>query len=121
MEKSQKRQIAYKVKIKDLLIGEYVKKEGWEPSYILHNEKRITRINIIGLLIYIDDTRIIIDDGSGNIEARFFEEKKKSSIDIGDVILLIGKPRMWNDEKYIVPEIIKKVKNKDWFLVWKNI
>ena len=41
-----KRQIAYKVKIKDLLIGEYVKKEGWEPSYILHNEKRITRIKI---------------------------------------------------------------------------
>ena len=34
MANQQKRQIAYKVRINDLLGGKYVKEEGWNPNYI---------------------------------------------------------------------------------------
>ena len=41
MEKSQKRQVAYKVKINDILKGEYIKEEGeWSPNYIVIEDKK---------------------------------------------------------------------------------
>ena len=58
---------------------------------------------------------LIIDDSSGKIFVRTFNDNKIiDKINIGEVILIIGRPREYNDEKFIMPEIIKKIDNKKW-------
>jgi len=122
---NQKRQIAYKARIKDLLDGVYVKEDGeWTPNYIGINEKKISRVNIIGTVVLKEDGQnyqnIILDDGSGKISVRSFgKDNFFRENDIGDVVLLIGRPRQFGSEKYIVPEILKKIENKKWIDVRK--
>ncbi|MBW2984922.1 hypothetical protein KY361_07405 [Candidatus Woesearchaeota archaeon] len=122
MEKQQKRQVAYKVRIKDILDGEYVKEEGWMPNYVrLVDGTRVSRVNIIGTVVLKTDEQnyksIIIDDASGKLPVRDFEERRLfNGVEIGDVILVIGRPREFG-EKYIVPEIIKKINDQGWIEV----
>jgi RPA family protein len=60
-------------------------------------------------------TNILVDDGTGNIVVRLFEEDN-NTINIGDTIIIIGKLRKYYDEKYISPEIVKKI-NPLWLKV----
>ncbi|MBN2422548.1 hypothetical protein JXB41_04935 [Candidatus Woesearchaeota archaeon] len=110
-----KRLVAHKIKISDLLNGEFIKKSGWEPSYIICPQGNISRVNLIGFVVAFskNENILIVDDGSGRIQLRFFNETSPN-IDVGDLVLIIGKPRTWNNETYIVPEIIKKIENKKW-------
>jgi RPA family protein len=57
-----------------------------------------------------------LDDGSGSISARVFGEDlaKLAGVNVGDVVLVIGRPREYGSEKYVLLEIIKKVENKKW-------
>jgi RPA family protein len=124
MAEQQKRQIAYKTRIKDLLGGKYVKEEGWNPNYIEAGERKISRINLIGTIVSkeaIDSFQsLIIDDGTGKISARTFEKDLSlDNLDIGDVVLIIGRPREYGGEKYILIEIIRKIENKKWILYRK--
>ncbi len=115
-----KRQIAYKVRINDILNGDYIKQEGWKPSYIKTNFGKISRVNILATLVSkSEDNSFIVDDGSNKINVRSFEEIDLSPFNIGDIIMVIGKAREWNSQRYIVPEIIKKINNKKWVTVRK--
>lgn len=124
MEKQQKRQVAYKVRIKDILDGEYVKEEGWMPNYIRTLDgTKVSRVNIVGTIVLKTDEYnrkgIIIDDASGKLPVRSFEERGIfDGVEIGDVVLIIGRPREFG-EKYIDPEIIKKIKDPAWIEVRK--
>lgn len=113
-QKFQDRQIAYKVRIKDILNSEYVKTEGFAPNYLKVNGQEISRVNIIGVIVQKSEPgnqkNLIIDDGTGKITARTFENDFLfDSIEIGDVVLLVGKPREFSMERYLLVEIIKKV------------
>jgi RPA family protein len=127
MEKSQKRQIAYKVKINDILKGEYIKEEGeWVPNYIEIENKKVSRINLMAVVVSkenLENTNyqnLLIDDGSGKISIRSFEEQNNfNSIDVGDFVLVIGRPREYFNEKYIVSEILKKIEDPLWVEVRK--
>ncbi len=110
-----KRQTAKKCTIIDLIKGEYVRKEGWEPNYILNGTEEISRLNILAVAISKpENNSLIIDDGSGQISVRDFENNLLLNIEIGDIILIIGRPRVFNEEKYILPEIVKKINDKKW-------
>jgi RPA family protein len=125
---SQKRQVAYKLMIKDILDSKYIKEEGWNPNYlILKNEKQVSRINIIGTIInkQFDGTQnyqnVIIDDGTGNISLRNFENNDLiKDLNIGNSVLVIGKPREFGNQIYIVIEIIKKIKEPLWIELRKK-
>ena len=126
MPEPQKRQIACKARIADLINGKYVKEEGWTPNYIITKQgKHISRINLIGTVISKTEEgpeyqSFVVDDGSGTISLRSFEKNDNvKNIEIGDVVLLIGRPREYGSEKYIVPEIMKKISNKKWIDVRK--
>jgi hypothetical protein len=43
---------------------------------------------------------------------RSFEENAFAGVDTGDLVLVIGRPRIYNEQKYVLPEIIKKVDHK---------
>ena len=119
---AQKRQVAYKVRISDILNASLNKGEG--SLNITINGRSVSRVSIISTLVYkAEDAGYasgIIDDGTGRISLRNFEKKAIfSKTDIGDIILLIGKIREFGNERYIVPEIVKKSNNPDWAKVRK--
>ncbi|NQV08311.1 hypothetical protein HQ529_00495 [Candidatus Woesearchaeota archaeon] len=122
MEKkdTQKRQVAYKAWINDIVNGEYIKQEGWEPNYIeTRDGRRISRANIIGVVISKDEDAsykgVVLDDGSQSISIRSFEEKDIfSDVDVGSTLMIIGRPRKYGETIYIMPEIVKKIENIKW-------
>jgi RPA family protein len=121
MPETIKRQIAYKVRIKDILDSKYIKEDGWQPNYIEVNGNKISRVNLIGVVVLkVDENNVVLDDGSGKIPLRVFENNDFfKKVDIGDVILMIGRPREFGSEKYIIVEILKKIENPVWIDVRK--
>lgn len=114
MPEQQKRQTAYKIRIKHLLNSQYFKEEGWLPNYVVVGNKKVSRVNIMGTIISNESGEAVIDDGSGNILLRSFGDNKElMDLQISETILVIGKIREYASQKYINPEIIKKV-NKEW-------
>lgn len=120
----QQRQVAYKAKISDLVNGKYIVNDGWQPNYLeLRNGKRISRVNLMGTIISknpeLDFNSLVIDDGTGNVALRLFEGENEllQRFNVGDVVLVIGRPRKFGQETYVVPEIIKPIENKNWVLL----
>jgi len=102
----QKRNIAYKIKISDILNADL-------------NSLNIYRVNVIATLVDKVEkpnyTSSIIDDGTGRISLRSFENKSIfSKVDVGEIVLAIGKIREFNNEKYLIPEIIRKINDAQW-------
>lgn len=113
---------AAKVSIQELEEGEYIEEKEQNPNYIfIDKNKKIFRINIIATLVHKElrgsVTSLLVDDGTGKIIMRLFEENKTAvNLEVGDVVQIIGKIRIFNQEKYIFPEIIKKI-NSLWLKV----
>lgn len=122
MEKAQKRQTAYKVMISDITQGKYIKEDGWNPSYIITPYgKNVSRINVLGIVIsnFVEESTgyrtAVIDDGTEHISIRYFyENPMPEELKVGSLLLVIGRPKEYGEEKYILAEIIKKIDNKAW-------
>ncbi len=113
-----KRVIAKKVFVSDILNSTYIKKTGWEPSGILTRYGEVSRVDMMGVVVSLskDENTLILDDGTGNILCRFFDnagllEKTK----LGDLVNIIGRPRELNDSRYVFPEIMKQIEDKRWY------
>jgi len=120
-----KRQTAYIVSVSELHSATYTKSEGeWEPNYLPIRNKKVSRVNIIGVVTGVEEGEnkgFSIDDGTGTISIRIFDpEQPAPNVEIGDIVMVIGRPREYNDEKYIVPEIIKEIKNELWMEIRKK-
>jgi len=103
-----KRETAFKVRIKDILNGRYIVNEGWNPNYIEIGNRRFSRVNVLGTVVGYENGLLKIDDGTGEIALRSFENES-FDFSTGDVVLVIGRPREFNETKFIVPEIVKKI------------
>jgi RPA family protein len=103
-----KRETAIICSVKDLLDGGFVKTEGWTPSYFVTSAGNISRANLMGVVVSNDSEGLFVDDGTGRILLRSFENVIPE-IEIGSLIMIIGRPRVFNEQKYVVPEIIRKV------------
>ena len=122
-----KRQIAYITNVRDLIDGEYVKVEGeWEPNFVNVGDRRVSRVNLIATIVSVQASpdlnydQVVIDDGTGSISVRTFNDRDiLKALEIGDIVLLIGRPREFGSEKYIIPEIVKKIYNSKWIEVRK--
>lgn len=110
-----KRQTAYKITIQQILEGKYIQRQGWEPNYIESNNLQISRINLLAVLVEKQGNNLTVDDGTAKISLMLFTEQQKAdNISVGDILLIVGRPREYNEKRYIVPEIIKKIQNKAW-------
>lgn len=123
------RQTAYKVWISDLLNGKYVRQEGeWDPNYIQVHDLKVSRANIVAGVIekYVSDNAdygfLSVDDSTGVIRVKVWKEDVKliENIQVGDLVLIIGRPREMNSEIYVMAEIIKMIENKEWANVRKE-
>lgn len=120
-----KRHTAYKLRIKDILSNEFVSRDG-ESDYVLVNDQQVSRVRVMATIVnrFINDERksgsLIIDDGSEVISLRGWEDQFHM-IDktvIGQLIDIVARVREYNDQVYLVPEIIKKA-SPDWFVLRK--
>lgn len=115
-EQKYKRNIAYKYRIGDLLVGKPVT-EGEKFLFLELGDKKISRVNIVANIIERFDsegekkyTFFTIDDGSGQIQLRVFGDdvQKFQDLQQGQTIVVIGTLRIWNNNLYVLPEIIKE-------------
>ena len=121
-----KRNVAYKLRIGDLLVGKPIS-EGEKFIFLELGDKRIVRVNIIGNVIerYDSDGErkysfLTIDDGSGQIKLKSFGDDidKLENLSQGQTILIIGVLRYFNNEVYISPEIVR-IQDPKYLLVRK--
>lgn len=103
-----KRETAIICAVKDILQGSFVRTEGWAPSYFATDAGNISRVNLMGVVVEKEGDGIVIDDGSGRILLRSFETNLPEA-NVGELMLIIGRPRIFNEKKYVVPEIMRKM------------
>jgi len=118
-----KRQVAEKHWIADLKAGQYIKEEGLRPNYVLlKNNHKVSRVNLVGTVVSNNNDMgyrdVCVDDGSAKISVRAFEQMPSmDALSIGDTVFIIGRPREYGKEIYVLPEIIKKIENMKWLEV----
>jgi len=125
MPETRKRETAYKLRIRDLLKANQIleQRENLNPllKHVELGDKKIQRTNIIANVVEKFESEgesrfasITLDDGSGQIRARLFGQDIDKFKDLiqGDTLLIIGVLRSFNQELYILPEIIKKTDPK---------
>ncbi len=127
MPEYRKRETAHKIRVGDLLKGQPIYDETPpEPGTQITNprllhvalgDKKIVRVNLIANVTdkfeSTGETKfatLTVDDGSGQIRARVFSDDlhKFENIVQGDTLVVIGLIRSYNQELYILPEIVKK-------------
>ena len=120
------RNTAYKIWIASLINGNYIKgQEQFESGYIEFNSEKISRVNLVGGVIDKNSAEkyvsVNLDDGSGIISLRAWNENMDLFLDvnIGDLILVIGKLKEYNNRIYVTPEIVRKLDNPLWLKVRK--
>lgn len=101
--------------IGELLSAEFIKEDESNALYVLTTkQEKMFKCDILATVLAKEKqgsiTNVVIDDGSGKIVVRSFEENRiVEGINIGDTILVVGRLRIYNQERYISPEIIKKL------------
>jgi hypothetical protein len=122
----RKRNIAYKLRIGDILKAKPIVNEG-RLLFLELGDKKIIRVNVIANVVdkYFNDgekkyASITVDDASGQLKLKAFGDDVANLKDItqGDTLQIIGVMREYNSELYVTPEITKKVDPK-WLLVRK--
>lgn len=110
-EQEIKRQTAYKCTIATLNKGVFVKKQGWESNYLMTEYGDFSRVNIIAVVVGKDESNgITLDDGTGQISGKLFERVEQlEEIVVGSLVLIIGRPREFNNKIYLTIEIVKSV------------
>jgi hypothetical protein len=105
--------------IRDIVNNKFIKKEGWDPSYVLSEFGKLMRVNLLGVIVSKENNSCTLDDGTGKIIVRNFIGSINS--EIGELATVIGKPRVFNNETFVNAEIIKSLKNKKWVEYRKKI
>jgi RPA family protein len=111
------RQTAARVRIVDLVSGEWVKKDGMEPSYVVTpGKENVSRARIVATIVSRYDSEdgnfssVTLDDATATMRIKVWKEVEVlAGFKAGDLVSVIGKVREYGGEIYIVPEIINKV------------
>ena len=119
MAEIRKRETAYKLRIGEILKGkpEISILDGREKFNFLElGDKKIIRVNVIANVIDKFSSEgekkfasLTLDDATGQINLKTFGEDtaKFNNISQGQTIMAIGVLRTYNNETYILPEILK--------------
>jgi len=112
---TMKRATAYKLRIGDILAGKQIL-EGDKFNFLELGDKQIIKVNVVANVIdkfesegekkYLSFT---LDDASGQLRVKVFGDDvdKFKKIEQGQTVMVIGRLRYFNNELYILPEIIK--------------
>ena len=111
-----KRAVAYRVWISDLSSGEYVAGGSIEnPTFIKLGERKISRVDVIGIIAEESPNAIIVQDKTGKIAVKIFGEPL--TVKKGELVRVIGKIRQDQAGRFISGEIIKRVDDANYQLL----
>ncbi|MFT7616337.1 MAG: hypothetical protein ACI8Y7_001168 [Candidatus Woesearchaeota archaeon] len=129
-----KRQPARIASATQLLKGKYVEQDGWEPNYVDVSGVNVSRVNLMGIIVDfpeyikhvepftpIESFSCTVDDGTDIIQVRSFDPVIcPEKLSIGTPVLIIGRPRKYNEQLYVALEIIRALPDKKWLDVRKK-
>ena len=111
------RQVAYVVRLKDLSDGDYMTQEGWDPNYVQTRwGGKVSRVHLVGTVVEVGNNMCIVDDGSATMAVRSFDQSLPE-LQVGDLVRVVGRPRVYNDQLYLSSEIVVKLEDTKW-LTW---
>jgi RPA family protein len=122
----RKRNVAFKMRIGDVLKGVPIMEEG-KFLFLELGDKRVVRLNILANCVdkFIQEgekqfATLTVDDASGQLKLKAFGDDIEPLKEImqGDTLQIVGNMREWNGELYMIPEVVKKVDAR-WLLVRK--
>jgi RPA family protein len=123
----KKRNVAYKLTIGEILQSKPVYGDE-KLLFVELGDKKVMRVNILANCVdkFMSENQdkkygsLTIDDASGQIRMKVFGDDVTIVDEVlqGDTLQIIGNIRIWNDELYITPEVVKKVDPR-WLLVRK--
>jgi len=122
----RKRNVAYKLRIGDILKGVPMMDEG-KFLFLELGDRKVVRVNLLANCVdkFIQEGEkqfgsLTVDDASGQLKLKVFGEDVSRIAEImqGDTLQMIGNMREWNGELYMIPEVVKKVDAR-WLLVRK--
>lgn len=109
------RQTAVPVTLGELAGGTWMPGAGVEPSGVRCARGFISRANVIGVIVGKDEGGFSLDDGTGAMSVRSFDAHPSMlAVPVGTVVLVIGRPRDYNGERYLVLEICKGLRSTAW-------
>lgn len=114
-----RRLTARKARIEEINSGRFISREGFESSYVITKlGRRISRVRVMGNIvdIYTNPEKsfgfITLDDSTGIIRAKFFDNVKLlENLKKGELVDVIGKLRFSEGEIWINTEVVKKIDN----------
>lgn len=116
---------ARKVKVEELLQGEYVSSEEEAPHLITPWGEKVSRARVMGTVVdkWVREDggycTVHLDDGTGVISLRGWGEsvKELDELKVGDLVDVIGGVREYLGERYLRPYLLLKVKDPNWEVV----
>ncbi|MBW2983000.1 hypothetical protein KY327_01710 [Candidatus Woesearchaeota archaeon] len=114
-----KRQTAYYCTVRQLLDGSYVERDGWEPNFVATDAGAVSRVRVIGVVVDTNDSSFLVDDGSGRLSVRSFDSSLPS-VKAGDVVLVIGRPRLFDGDLYVLSEVARKLPSAKWLKYYSD-
>lgn len=106
------RQTAIPCTLKELSEGSFIQNPGLEPSGVKTGRGMISRCSVLGVIIDKGENTVTVEDGTTAISVRSFDRPILPNV--GELVLVIGRPREYNGERYVALEICKRVRNPAW-------
>ena len=110
MAQQYARQTAIPVTIGELSAGAWTQGAGIEPGGVRCARGLISRASVIGVIVGKDDGGFSLDDSTGMMSVRAFDAAMPAH-PVGTIVLVIGRPRDYNGERYLVLEICKNLRS----------
>jgi RPA family protein len=109
-----KRTTAIRATISDIINGTFEKNDG--PHVITPDGVELKRVVVVGA-VSKDPYRkegfssITVDDGTGTIRIKAWKSDTLllKEVELGHIVMIIGKIREYQDEIYLIPEIIQEL------------
>src|SRR3989338_1785791 len=114
----QKRQTAYRFWIADLLQAKIALLQGG-MAQIEVRDQPVARVTLIATVVHRFDTpdrsyrALSLDDGSGTIRLKAWREDTRllDEGSVGELVLVVGRLRFYNEEFYLTPEVVRTLKD----------
>ena len=105
-----------KASLEELQNGRFIQKTGFESSYVLTTlGRKLSRVRLVALVVdrFISDDEkygaITLDDGTETMRGKVFVNVKMlEPFNKGDLVEVYGKIKSYNDETYVMPEILRR-------------
>ncbi|MBI2173467.1 MAG: hypothetical protein HYT73_04675 [Candidatus Aenigmarchaeota archaeon] len=113
----RKRITSVKTRISSIGGGKFVAQEGFNPNYVLSDAgERLSRVRVLATVVdkFVAETgkfaSVTLDDGTDTIRAKVFTTLSMlENISAGDTVDVVGRVKEYNEEVYLMPEILTKV------------